>query len=57
MWGAEQKTMPGSLDHLSPCMVSLVTLAGFPEVMAPNAVNKERGEMRGPLWGMAAGLG
>lgn len=43
----------GILDHPSLLGVRFVTLAGFPEAMAPKAVNEKRGTCRG----MAAGLG
>ena len=34
------------MGHLSPRVVRLVALAGFPEVMAPEAVNKNWGDLR-----------
>lgn len=34
-------------DHLSPHVVRLVTTAGFPEGMAPKAVNKNWGDLSG----------
>ena len=41
--------MSGS--SLIPCVVRLVTLAGFPEVMTPKATNRKRGDMNGDSFG------